>query len=103
MLSIILLQCVVHLSGPLVCSACVSLSSWRWLGWADTPSVRLEMRGRLPRLARSVPGSAGAAGWEPSMLRSSSAELARVSGFLDRLELTVFWMEGPSVGRLASW
>ena len=79
----------------------VSLSSWAWLGWAVTSSQRLETRGSLTRLGSREPGGAGAAAGAPSMPGSREGE--RLSGLCDRLELTVFWMEGPSVGRLASW
>ena len=53
----------------------VSLSSCLWLGWALTPSVRVSSLGSFTRLVLRVPGSAGAAGWLPSITLSSAWEL----------------------------
>lgn len=55
------------------------------------------------RLVFSVPGSAGTAGWDPSM-DTVSWELVRemTSGdFFFRCR--AFWMEAASEGRLANW
>lgn len=59
--------------------------------------------GIATRLAFSVPGSAGTAGWEPSM-DTVSWELVREMTSGDFLFLCrAFWMEAGSEGRLANW
>lgn len=59
--------------------------------------------GVATRLVLRVPGSAGAAGWDPSM-EAPSCEPARDKGSGGRRRrCSALWMAGGSVGRLASW
>lgn len=66
------------------------------MGGASVPGV-------AARLVFTVPGSAGAAGLEPSM-DTVSCELVREMASGGRfLRCRAFWMEVESDGRLASW
>ena len=55
------------------------------------------------RLAFRVPGSAGAAGLDPSMACVSVEWVREAAGMLFLFRCNAFWMEAVSVGRLASW
>jgi len=80
----------------------VRRSSCFWLGWAVDCSVRLSIPGMLIKLALRVPGSAGCAGCEPSMLTSPLAleEFCLARSLLPRF-LRVEDMDPQSVGRFA--
>ena len=56
-----------------------------WLGWAVSFSVILSIPGRSMRVAFSVPGSAGSAGREPSIVglvgTAAAAAGVEVSGY----------------------
>lgn len=63
----------------------------------------MKVPGIATRLAFSVPGSAGTAGWEPSM-DTVSWELVREITSGDFFFLCkAFWIVAGSEGRLASW